>query len=106
MGVTIHYIDEGVDRGDTIYQAKVNIEKHRVTLKSSSELSHRRIHEVFQENWKHIYLGLAPRRKQEGVGTYHKSSDNKCFRGIMSRFGWDIHIDRFLEEMVRKGGCK
>ncbi|KKK70990.1 hypothetical protein LCGC14_2918450 [marine sediment metagenome] len=58
----------------------------------------RRIQELFKENWKDIRLGRAPRRKQEGKGTYHRRSDNERFRDIIDRHGWDISISRFIEE--------
>ncbi len=105
-GVTIHYIDEGVDTGDIIYQAEVSIEREDETLKSSYESLCRRIQELFKENWKDIRLGRAPRRKQEGKGTYHRRSDNERFRDIIDRHGWDISISRFIEEAASEGGSK
>ncbi len=74
-GTTIHYIDEGVDRGDIIAQREVGVEPidtgeslYRKLEKASMEL--------FVATWPSIRAGKAPRVPQpkEG-GTDHRTGD-------------------------------
>jgi methionyl-tRNA formyltransferase len=53
-GVTIHYIDEGIDTGDIIIRKEVFIDEDKETLKSSYEILHREIQALFKENWNKI----------------------------------------------------
>ena len=39
-GVTIHYINEGIDTGDIIVQKEIVIDEDKETLKSSYEILH------------------------------------------------------------------
>ena len=50
-GVTIHYIDEGIDTGDIIVQKEVFIDEDKETLKSSYEILNKEIQALFKENW-------------------------------------------------------
>ncbi|MEP9411504.1 MAG: UDP-4-amino-4,6-dideoxy-N-acetyl-beta-L-altrosamine N-acetyltransferase [Candidatus Brocadia sp.] len=67
-GVTIHYINEGIDTGDVIVQKEVFINEEKETLKSSYEILHREIQELFKENWEKIKTGAIKPKKQTGGG--------------------------------------
>ena len=67
-GVTIHYIDEGVDTGDIILQKKVIFDEDKETLKSSYEILHREIQTLFKENWERIKKEQIKPKKQTGGG--------------------------------------
>lgn len=67
-GVTIHYIDEGIDTGDIIIQKEVLIDEDKETIKSSYELLHREIQVLFNENWNKIKNGEIVPQKQMGGG--------------------------------------
>lgn len=74
-GVTLHYMDAGIDTGDIIAQRQVP-----VTPVDTGETLYRRLERecvrLFQETWPFIRAGKAPRRPQEhDKGTYHRVHD-------------------------------
>jgi methionyl-tRNA formyltransferase len=74
-GVTLHYLDEGVDTGDIIDQRDVVVE-----AVDTAETLYRRLERVcvdlFKENWTRLRSGTAPRRAQPTrAGTCHKVKD-------------------------------
>lgn len=74
-GVTLHWIDEGVDTGDIIAQREVPVEPvdTGATLYRKLEAAGLRL---LAETWTSIREGSAPRHPQEpGVGTYHRTVD-------------------------------
>lgn len=76
-GVTLHYIDPGIDTGDVIAQLQVPIEPV-----DTGETLYRKLEkacvDLFKEIWPKIRLGQAPRIPQsEDEGTYHRTKDVK-----------------------------
>ena len=74
-GVTLHYIDAGVDTGDIIAQRQVPIEPV-----DTGETLYRKLEracvELFKETWPLIRSGRAPRIPQDREeGTYHRTCD-------------------------------
>ena len=74
-GVTLHYIDAGVDTGDIIAQRQVPIEPV-----DTGETLYRKLERVcvklFKETWPLIRSGRAPRISQDKQeGTYHRTHD-------------------------------
>ncbi len=74
-GVTLHYLDEGIDTGDIVAQREIP-----VTITDTGGSLYRRLEmscvELFAETWPQIKSGNAPRFSQtkEG-GTSHKVKD-------------------------------
>ncbi|WP_298820067.1 formyltransferase family protein [Chloroflexus sp.] len=73
-GVTIHYLDEGVDTGDIIAQRKVTFSETD-TLRTSYDKLQAEIQALFKEHWLDIRSGSCNRHKQQGKGTYHRMKD-------------------------------
>ena len=73
-GVTIHYIDPGVDTGDIIAQKEVRFTDNE-TLASSYAKLQTEIQALFRLVWPAIKVGCASRQKQSGKGTYHRVED-------------------------------
>lgn len=73
-GVTLHYIDEGVDTGDIITQRQVRIEPT-----DTGESLYKRLEQscvdLFKESWISIRNGTAPRNQQPPGGTLHRVRD-------------------------------
>ena len=74
-GVTLHYIDEGIDTGDIIAQQEVPVEPI-----DTGETLYRKLERaslsLFQKTWPLIKAGRAPRIPQnKEVGTYHRTRD-------------------------------
>lgn len=70
-GVTVHYMDDGIDTGDIIVQKEVKL-SNTMTLRDSYAVLQYDIQKLFTDNWDHIFD--LPRKKQSGEGTEHKQS--------------------------------
>ena len=94
-GVTIHYLDEGVDTGDIIAQREVP--PHRMdTFNSMYHRLHYAIQHLFIQNWDEIRVGKCVRVKQEvGAGTFHYSKDKTKFTHLLTD-EWDTPIANFV----------
>ncbi len=74
-GVTIHYIDPGIDTGDIITRQQVLVEPV-----DTGETLYRKLEQasvtLFKETWPLIQTGQIARRPQDSQsGTYHRSRD-------------------------------
>lgn len=95
-GVTIHYLDEGVDTGDIIVQRKITFDSDRETLASSYAKLQAEIQELFKQNWGNIKSGNCQRQKQVGKGSTHKVKDKEGLSHFLTD-GWNTPIS-VLEE--------
>jgi len=74
-GVTIHYIDEGIDTGDIIAQCTIPVEPVD-TGESLYRKLERAMLDLFQQTWPLIRAGQAPRLSQiNAAGTTHRIRD-------------------------------
>lgn len=74
-GVTLHYIDEGVDTGDIVAQRQVPVQPTDTGKRLYQRLEHACV-ELFREAWPLVRLGQAPRFPQEkNAGTFHRAGD-------------------------------
>ena len=109
-GVTIHYLDSGVDTGDIIVQKPVEFSKYD-TLRISYHKLHDEIQKLFVDNWTDIRAGNCKRKKQGDVYTamlphhyvdpctsYHKQAD-KARLDFLLTHGWDTPVS-ILEEFA------
>lgn len=74
-GVTLHYIDEGIDTGDIIAQHEVPVEPI-----DTGESLYRKLEQacidLFRNTWPLLRAGQAPRQPQLlQAGTYHRTND-------------------------------
>ncbi|PKP56989.1 MAG: formyl transferase [Candidatus Altiarchaeales archaeon HGW-Altiarchaeales-2] len=95
-GVTIHYIDEGMDSGDIIVQKKINIDPDKETLRSSYTKLHEEIQKLFKENWIMIKNNKIKRTPQRGGGSIHYLKDFKSFESFIREKEWDTLIKELL----------
>jgi len=95
-GVTIHYLDEGVDTGDIIVQEKVEFNTDQETLATSYEKLQATIQKLFKKNWQDIKSEKCNRQKQIGKGSLHKVKDKKALSQFLTD-GWDTSLS-VLEE--------
>ena len=73
-GVTLHYIDEGVDSGDIIAQQKVVVDPNDTGATLYHKLENAGL-DLFQSTWPKVREGSVVRKAQEGGGTYHRKRD-------------------------------
>jgi len=74
-GVTLHYIDEGIDTGKIIAKETVVVEAVDTGLTLYSKLEQKSV-ELFKKTWPLIKAGNVSTMEQErDQGTYHRTSD-------------------------------
>lgn len=89
-GVTIHYLDEGIDTGDIIAQRRVEFSSVD-TLRTSYGKLQAAIVELFGEQWPAIRAGTCDRQSQTGSGTFHRAKEIERVRHLLVD-GWDTPI--------------
>jgi len=91
-GVTIHYIDEGIDTGDIILQKEVLIDPEKETLRSAYEILHKEIQSLFKANWEKIKSCQLSRQQQGGEGSTHFLREYSLFEPFLREKGWDTPV--------------
>lgn len=95
-GVTIHYLDEGVDTGDIIVQKEIEFDSERETLATSYEKLQAAIQDLFKQNWPNIKSGKCQRQKQVGKGSTHKLKDKEGLSHLLTD-GWNTPVSALYE---------
>lgn len=98
-GVTIHYVDEGLDTGDIIAQKEIVFTDPKETLATSYATLNREIIALFESQWPSIAKGQVFRQKQVGVGTGHRVKDKEKIAGLLLEKGWETLVG----ELIGKG---
>lgn len=92
-GVTIHYIDEGLDTGDIISQKEVNLSIEE-TLSSSYKKLNYEIQQLFKKTFNSYQNWNKIRKPQQGIGSRHTLSDYKKIIPLIDN--WDMKIADLL----------
>ena len=90
-GVSLHYIDKGIDTGALVARAVVGFGE-RDTLRTSYDTLHARMRALLESSWSALRAGQAPRIAQEPGGTLHLRKDLEPFRRVLASRGWDTPI--------------
>jgi methionyl-tRNA formyltransferase len=99
-GVTIHYLDYGIDTGDILAQQEVNYVPED-TLRTSYERLSKTIEELFRQMWPNIRSGKQKSTSQPKGGSYHRLSDRVAFEYLFTK-GWDTPIADLIGKAKRK----
>jgi methionyl-tRNA formyltransferase len=100
-GVTIHYIDEGVDTGDIITQKQIHfIDEERWTLTATYDDLNREIEELFQRWWPFISTNNTQSRKQVGAGSVHKTKDKEKYLCLLTE-RWSTPVSQLIGKGVK-----
>ena len=91
-GVTIHYIDPGIDTGDIIVQKEVFFDEEKETLATTYEFLNNTIIQLFNENCEAILNGRASKFRQKGHGTEHKIKDKEPYLYLLAEKGWNTPV--------------
>lgn len=100
-GVTIHYLDTGIDTGDIIIQQEIVFNSSRETLATTYHQLQVAIQNLFKENWKSIKNGSCSRRPQQSKGSFHKQKDKVALNHLLNK-DWDTSIAT-LQSNIAKG---
>jgi methionyl-tRNA formyltransferase len=93
-GVTIHYLDEGIDTGDIIAQEPVHLGGDE-TLRTSYGILTRELEGLFRARWDDIRSGRCGRYPQEGEGSYHGLVHRPMLELLPE--GWDTPVSVVAE---------
>jgi methionyl-tRNA formyltransferase len=96
-GVSIHYLDEGIDTGDIIEQKEISFDMENETLATSYARLQQEIQELFKQNWRSIKEGSCNRKKQVGKGSMHRIKDIQAKEHLLIN-GWDTPVEALREK--------
>ena len=99
-GVTIHYLDYGIDTGDILAQQEVNYVPED-TLRTSYERLSKTIEELFRRVWPNIRSGKQKSIPQPKGGSYHRLSDRAAFEYLFTK-GWDTPVADLIGKAKRE----
>lgn len=95
-GVSIHYIDEGIDTGDLIAQREIEFTPP-VTLQTAFDQTVTECKRLFAEEWSKIRSGTAGMFKQQGSGSSHTLRSQKVLEKLFDKSGLDLPIEQFCK---------
>jgi methionyl-tRNA formyltransferase len=95
-GVTIHYVDEGLDTGDIISQLELFFDEQNDTLKTTYEKLSQQMVELFKNNWPNILSGNIMRKKQPSFGSFHRLKDKERFNYLLAEKGWETPVRELI----------
>tara|TARA_Y100000034_G_C6909381_1_gene423334 strand:+ start:6997 stop:7599 length:603 start_codon:yes stop_codon:yes gene_type:complete len=99
-GVSIHYIDEGVDTGDIIFQKEVELDSRSDTLSTSYQKLKEEI-ELLCLNMLKLPEKEWHSTKQESKGTYHSiKQTNILLSKLELSDGWNTKISEVIEKSM------
>lgn len=91
-GVTLHFINEGVDTGDIIARTLVELSPEQ-TFAETYNLLHKEMRKLFfaalsqYSHWREIAF------HPEQAGTYHSTSD--LYKALGNEFDWNVKISDY-----------
>ena len=88
-GVTIHFMDEGIDTGPILVQKKCYFDIDH-TLRTSYSLLKSEIELLFYKNFDKIVSNEIKPRSQTGIGTFHQKKD------LPLNVNWDTKIKNLI----------
>jgi methionyl-tRNA formyltransferase len=104
-GVSIHYLDAGIDTGDIIAQRLVEFGAGE-TLRTTYGRLQAEIAQLFAEHWSRICAGTGHAIKQTGTGSFHRVADHNKVARMLTK-GWDTpieHLEKAGAEWRRSQG--
>ena len=103
-GISIHYVDKGLDTGDIISQKEITFEAFDETLATTYEKLNKEILKLFQHYWPLIAEGKTSRRKQPRGGSFHSMRDKKTFEHLLAEKGWDTPVSTLIGKALIRSG--
>ena len=95
-GVTIHYIDEGLDTGDIIAKKEVFFQTEGQTLATTYNLLVQEIIDLFKTEWPSIRQSKTKRIPQGPGGSFHSVTDKRKFEHLLADKGWDTPVEYLI----------
>lgn len=93
-GVTIHFMDEGIDTGDVLFQEKMDFNREKETLESTYNILQIKIKDLFKKNWARIKNSDFTAKQQKfNSGTCHFKRDRIKFEDLIRDEGWKTPVN-------------
>ena len=89
-GVTIHYLDEGVDTGDILVQTETEFTNQDTLRTSYNKLTKIAI-DLFQDSWLKIRDRKINPKAQPAGGSVHRLRDRERYQHLLTK-GWDTPV--------------
>lgn len=97
-GVSLHYINTSLDKGDIIVQKIVPL-KENATLKSSYEQLDKEAKKMFRDIFPYYCYWKYLRKKSIGKGTYHADKEFFLLQKKFDDWDWNISVQKFMKRM-------
>ena len=101
-GVSIHFMDEGLDTGDLIAQEELFFTEEEETFRSSYQALNEHMFHLFCRVWPKLSAGKIVGRKQESVGSIHTMKDFKALLDGEPMDG-DMNVAVFKRRLRARG---
>ncbi len=98
-GVSIHYVNLGVDTGDILVQEEVLFTEDD-TLKTSYYRLTATAFELFKKNWNDIKREKIAAKSQTKNGSFHRLKDRKKYEYLLDR-GWDTPVRNLIGKALK-----
>ncbi len=89
-GVTIHAMEEKVDRGPVLCQKEISFREEK-TLKTTYERLSSEIEGLLRSEWPLLRSGGVAPRPQAPGGSFHRSEDKKIYEPLLT-LGWETPV--------------
>ena len=93
-GVSIHYLDEGIDTGDILVQKKIEF-TNQDTLGTSYQKLSELAYQLFESYWSEIREQQIEPKRQSEAGSFHYSKERLKYEHLL-RLGWDTPIHELI----------
>lgn len=101
-GVTIHFIDEGLDTGDILVQKELFFDEDTETFYSTYDKLNKEIQQLFKENWTNIKSGIiTPTKQNNEIATLHKKKELEKLLNFFGDNFWNLKISE-IKKMIEK----
>lgn len=104
-GVTIHYVDDGIDTGDIVAQRLVHFAGPAETLATTYDRLQSEALALFVDNWRAIKSGACARHPQPAGGSVHKSADKARISALLVN-GWNTPVSALAGASNGSGDAK
>lgn len=99
-GVTIHYLDEGIDTGEILGQRQLEFAADG-TLRSTYEELLKNIEELFIELWPNIRDGNVKSLLQPPGGSCHRIKDKAPFQSLLNK-EWHTPVKEIIGKAIKR----
>ncbi|MBW4481206.1 MAG: formyl transferase [Tildeniella torsiva UHER 1998/13D] len=99
-GVSIHYLNSGIDTGNILFQEHVNFDESETLKTSYDRLSEIAI-ELLDKNWQAIRSREIPGFEQSPGGSFHRLADKQTYLHLLNQ-GWDTSVEKLTGKALLK----